>query len=382
MARGRDIRSELVRAHRLVVKIGSGVLTRAGGLDMRRVQHLVDDMAFLIKTGREVVVVSSGAIASGFTKIGLAERPQTIQAKQACAAVGQPSLMLAYEKSFARHGLKVAQVLLTADDLARRQRYLNARNTLTTLLAWGIVPIVNENDTVAVEEIKFGDNDTLAGMIVSLAEADVLIALTDIDGLYDRDPRRDAEARFVPVVKSVDRQIEAQAGTIPGALGSGGMYTKVRAAKRVAQMGLPTIIANGTRKDVLRRIMSGREEGTLFLPQAERLRGRKHWIAFTSKPRGRIVVDGGAGQALLKGGKSLLPSGVVRVEGRFQAGDSVEVRGQRGRLVAIGLTNYSSEELARILGCQTCDIEERLGYKHSDEVIHRDNLVVGPDLEA
>ena len=382
MARGGDIRSELVRVHRVVVKIGSAVLTRADGLDMRRVQHLVDDMAFLIKTGREVVVVSSGAIASGFTKIGLAERPQTIQAKQACAAVGQPSLMLAYEKSFARHGLKVAQILLTADDLAHRQRYLNARNTLTTLLAWGIVPIVNENDTVAVEEIKFGDNDTLAGMIVSLAEADVLIALTDIDGLYDRDPRRDAEARFVPVVRSVDRRIEAQAGTIPGALGAGGMYTKVRAAKRVAQMGLPTIVANGTRKDVLKRILSGQEEGTLFLPQAERLRGRKHWIAFTSKPRGRIVVDGGAGLALLKGGKSLLPSGVVRVEGRFQAGDSVEVRGRRGRLVGIGLTNYSSEEMARILGCQTCDIEERLGYKHSDEVIHRDNLVVAPDLEA
>lgn len=382
MARGRDIRSELVRVHRVVVKIGSAVLTRADGLDMRRVQHLVDDMASLIKTGREIVVVSSGAIASGFTKIGLSERPQTIQAKQACAAVGQPSLMLAYEKSFARHGLKVAQVLLTADDLAHRQRYLNARNTLTTLLAWGIVPIVNENDTVAVEEIKFGDNDTLAGMIVSLAEADVLIALTDIDGLYDRDPRRDAEARFVPMVKSVSRRVETQAGTIPGALGAGGMYTKVRAAKRVARMGLPTIIANGTRKDVLKRILSGQEEGTLFLPQAERLPGRKHWIAFTSKPRGRIVVDGGAGRALLKGGKSLLPSGVVRVEGRFQAGDSVEVRGQRGRLVGIGLTNYSSEEMARILGCQTCDIEERLGYKHSDEVIHRDNLVVAPDLEA
>jgi glutamate 5-kinase len=381
MARGRDFRSELVRVHRVVVKIGSAVLTRADGLDMRRVQHLVDDMAFLIKAGREVVVVSSGAIASGFTKIGLSERPQTIQAKQACAAVGQPSLMLAYEKSFARHGLKVAQVLLTADDLAHRQRYLNARNTLTTLLAWGIVPIVNENDTVAVEEIKFGDNDTLAGMIVSLAEADVLIALTDIDGLYDRDPRRDAEARFVPMVKSVSRRIETQAGTIPGALGAGGMYTKVR-AKRVARMGLPTIIANGTRKDVLKRILAGQEEGTLFLPQAERLPGRKHWIAFSSKPRGRIVVDGGAGQALLKGGKSLLPSGVVRVEGRFQAGDSVEVRGQRGRLVGIGLTNYSSEEMTRILGCQTCDIEERLGYKHSDEVIHRDNLVVAPDLEA
>jgi len=382
MSQGQDIRSELVRAHRVVVKIGSGVLARAGGLDMRRVHHLVDDMAFLVKTGREIVVVSSGAIASGFTKVGLSERPQTVQAKQACAAVGQPSLMLAYEKSFARHGLKVAQVLLTADDLAHRQRYLNARNTLTTLLSWGIVPIVNENDTVAVEEIKVGDNDTLAGMMVSLTEADALIALTDIDGLYDRDPRQDPEARFVPVVKSVDRRVEAQAGTIAGALGTGGMFTKVRAARRVAQMGLPTVIANGTKKDTLRRILTGQEEGTLFLPQTERMRGRKHWIAFTSKPRGQIVVDGGAGRALLKGGKSLLPSGVVGVEGRFQVGDSVEVRGRRGRLVAIGLTNYSSDELGRILGCQTCDIEERLGYKHSDEVIHRDNMVVDPDLAA
>ena len=380
MANKEPIRKQLTRCRRIVVKIGSGVLTRTDGLDLRRIRRLVDELTQLKKDGREIVVVSSGAIASGLAKVKMTERPQTIREKQACAAIGQASLILTYEKSFARHGLQVAQILLTANDLANRQRYLNARNTLTTLLEWDIIPIINENDSVAVDEIKFGDNDTLSGMITSLVEADLLINLTDIDGLYDHDPREDAQALFIPIVKSVGRKIEAMAGKIPGALGTGGMYTKVVAAGKLSKSGVPTVIANGGKKGVLLNILAGRPEGTLFLPEAERLPGRKQWIAYTAKPKGRLIVDPGAQKALLKGGKSLLPSGIIRVEERFNQGDPVRVTGKRGGLVAVGLTNYSSEEINRILGCQTCDIESLLGYKHSDEVIHRDNMVVGKDL--
>ncbi len=373
-------RKMVSRASRIVIKIGSGVLTKNDGLNLSLIKRLADDISDLKKQNRKIVIVSSGAIASGLSKVGLKERPSTIQEKQACAAVGQPSLILAYENAFTRHGYKVAQVLLTTNDLSNRRRYLNARNTLTTLFEWDIIPIINENDTVAVEEIKFGDNDTLSGMITSLVEADLLINLTDIEGLYDRDPRDDANAEFITEVESVGRKVEAMAGTIPGALGTGGMFTKVMAAKRVAKRGVPTVIANGKKKNVLKRILDGETVGTLFLPTADPLPQRRHWIAYTSKVRGRVIVDDGAKRALLKQGKSLLPSGIIEVQDHFNLGDSIEIADSKGRVMAVGLTNYSSKEIDRILGCQTCDIESLLGYRHADEVIHRDNLVVGEDL--
>lgn len=376
------LRQDLVgRARRIVVKIGSGVLTREDGLDTRAVARLSHELAGVKDQGREIILVSSGAIASGFKKVGLGQSPQTIPQQQACAAVGQAGLIMAYEKAFQRHGHKVAQVLLTADDLSHRRRYLNARNTLSTLLAWGIIPIINENDTVVVSEIKFGDNDTLAGLITSLVEAELLLNLTDIDGLYDRDPRRDPEAEFIPVVKTVGAKIEALASAIPGALGTGGMLAKVAAAKRVARQGVPTVIANGRQRGVVGRVLAGEPVGTLFLPRPRPLSQRKQWIAFAAKVRGRVVVDEGARRALLKGGKSLLPSGVVKVKDRFNLGDSVQVVDRQGRVIAVGLINYSSEELVRIRGCQSGEIETILGYNHSDEVIHRDNMVVGEDLK-
>jgi len=377
-----NLREKWVRlARRIVVKVGSGVLTRDNGLDVRLIGRLAREISDLKNQGREIILVSSGAIASGFKKVALGEKPQTIQAKQACAAVGQASLIMAYEKAFERRGFQAAQILLTADDLSNRRRYLNARNTLTTLLEWGIIPIINENDTVVVAEIKFGDNDTLAGMITSLVEGDLLINLTDIDGLYDRDPRLDPEARFISLVPSIGPKIEAMASAIPGFLGTGGMSTKVAAARRLARRGVPTIVANGKKAGILKRILEGRPEGTLFLPRPKPLSQRKHWIAFTARPKGRVIVDDGAKSALLKKGKSLLPSGVREVSGNFSVGDSIKVEDKKGHLVAVGLTNYSSAELHQILGCQTCDIEKVLGYKHSDEVIHRDNMVVGSDLK-
>ena len=374
-------RKWVVKARRIVVKVGSGVLTGANGFNPQRIGRLASQISQIRAQGKEIVMVSSGAIAAGFKKMGLSEKPKMIRKAQACAAIGQAGLIMAYEKALERRGHKVAQVLLTASDLFHRRRYLNARNTLTTLLEWNIIPIINENDTVAVDEIKFGDNDTLAGMITGLVEADLFINLTDIDGLYDRDPRLDSQAVFLSEVACVNGNIEAMASKIPGALGAGGMYTKVVAARRVARRGVPSIIANGRKNGILERILAGANEGTLFLPQAERLSQRKHWIAFTSKPRGRLVVDEGAKNALLKKGKSLLPSGVVKVEDHFDPGDSVRIVDPEGQVVAVGLTNYSSEELRRIAGCQTCDISSLLGYKNSDEVIHRDNMVVGQDLQ-
>jgi glutamate 5-kinase len=375
------IRHRLIgQAKRVVIKVGSSVLSTSEGLNARRVGSLAKQMSVLRAEGREVVLVSSGAIASGFKKVGLSEKPRSIPQRQACAAVGQARLMLTWENAFARRGYKVAQVLLTADDLAHRRRFLNARNTLTTLLGWGIIPIINENDTVVVAEIKFGDNDTVAGMVTLLIEADLFINLTDINGLYDRDPRLDGGAEFLSLVEAVSPRIESMASSIPGALGSGGMYTKVRAARRVCRQGVPAVVANGAKAGVLTRLMSGKVEGTLFLPRPKVLRGRKHWIAFTTKPRGGIVIDEGARKALVENGKSLLPSGVVEVQGNFGVGDSVEVTDARGGRVAVGLTNYSSEETRLIAGCRSSQIETRLGYKHSDELIHRDNMVAGDDL--
>jgi glutamate 5-kinase len=330
----------------------------------------------LRKRGLEVILVSSGAIASGLKKIGFSKRPQSVSQQQAVAAVGQSSLMITYEEAFGRHGHKVAQVLLTRDDLSHRRRYLNARNTLFTLLSWKIIPIINENDTVVVDEIKFGDNDNLSAMVTNLTESQLLVNLTDIDGLFDKDPRTHKDASIIRVVEKVDRRIARFASLIPGFLGKGGMASKIKAAQKIALGGTPTIIANGLKPLILKRIFSGKEEGTLFLPQEVSLCARKHWIVFTKSVKGELVVDRGAEQALLYNGKSLLPSGIREVRGRFSLGDSVLLMNERGKEIAVGMVNYHSGDIKKIVGAKTAEIESRLGFKHDDEVIHRDNLVL------
>lgn len=371
----------LKRTRRVVVKVGSGVLTGRDGLSRRVIRDLTNDMCALRKKGIEVVLVSSGAISSGLKKIGLARRPDTISGKQAAAAVGQAGLIMAWEKVFERNGQKVAQILITRDDFNHRGRYLNARNTIFTLLAWKIVPIINENDTVVVEEIKFGDNDNLSAMVTSLVDAQFLVFLTDLDGLYDKDPRIHKDARLIPVVDRVSREILRFAGSIPGFLGTGGMGSKIRAAQNAALGGIPTVIANGTTPGVLRSIFRGAEVGTLFLPQDVALCSRKRWIAFTKAPKGRIVIDPGAERAILRGGKSLLPSGIKEVSGVFALGDSVVLLNQKGQELAVGMANYDARDVQKIKGLKTSEIQKALGYKHDDEVIHRDNLVLTNGLE-
>jgi glutamate 5-kinase len=378
----KETRKALIRrAGRVVVKVGSGVLTGKDGLNRRVMRDLATDMCTLLGKGIEVILVSSGAISSGLKKIGLAKRPDTLSGKQAVAAVGQAGLIMAWERVFERHGQKVAQILITRDDFNHRGRYLNARNTIFTLLAWKIVPIINENDTVVVDEIKFGDNDNLSAMVTSLVDAKFLVSLTDLDGLYDKDPRTCKEARLIPVVDRVNREILRSAGSIPGFLGTGGMESKIRAAQNAALGGVPTVIANGTRPGILRDIFKGEGAGTLFLPQDVTLCSRKRWIAFTKAPKGRLVIDPGAERAILQGGKSLLPSGIKEVKGAFGLGDSVVLLNQEGQELAVGMANYDARDIRKIMGLRTSEIEKALGYKHDDEVIHRDNLVLTNGLE-
>jgi glutamate 5-kinase len=370
-------RKELLKGvRRVVVKVGSAVLTEQGSLHRPTIFRLSEEIAFLKKKGFNVTLVSSGAIASGMGKLGIKKKPETIPGKQAVAAVGQGRLIQLYEEAFDRYDLKVAQILLTRDDLTHRGRYLNARNTLTTLLNWGIIPIINENDTVAVDEIKFGDNDNLSALITHLIDGDLLIILTDLEGLYSRDPRKDPRAELIPVVEKVDGQVIRYTSLSSGEWGLGGMRSKLLAARKVTVQGTPVMVANGRREGVLKELIKGKPWGTLFLPQKQPLSRKKHWIAYTLKPRGEIVVDEGARKALVEKGKSLLPTGIVAVRGRFGVGSCVGCLDLEGRRVAKGLVNYSSADLVKIKGLKTTEIEKRLEYKHSDEAIHRDNLVV------
>lgn len=366
---------------RIVVKAGSGVLTGKNGLNSRVINDLTGDIFFLMEKGLEIILVSSGAIAAGLKKVGLARRPESISKQQAIAAVGQSSLMMAYEKAFGRYGQTVGQILITRDDLNNRHRYLNARNTIFRLLSWKIIPVINENDTVVVDEIKFGDNDNLSAMVTSMTESNLLINLTDIDGFFDKDPRVHREARFIRVVERVDKNIMRYAGSIPGFLGTGGMASKVKAAQKAAVGGVPVIIANGRRRGVLRDIFMGKEIGTLFMPQDVTLCGRKRWIAFAKAPKGQLIIDPGASEALEKGRKSLLPSGVKEVRGRFGPGDSVVILDKKERRIAVGMVNYNSSDIKKIMGRKSGDIEASLGYKHDDEVVHRDNLVMMDDMK-
>ena len=369
--------SIMKRVRRVVVKIGSSLIaSKAHGLDPKRISAHAAQIGRLRKEGYEVLVVSSGAIVSGLEKLGLRRHPLSLPEKQAAAAVGQSHLMWAYERGFKARGLKVAQVLLNHDDLTDRKRFLNSRNTLATLLQLGVIPIINENDTVAVEEIRFGDNDTLAGLVTHLVDAQLLIILSDVDGLYTRDPRLDPESALISEVEAVTPEIERLAGSTPGLEGIGGMASKIRTAKMIAAYGVPTVIASGKEKNNLIRILQGKKVGTILIPKANRLKSRKQWIAFTLRSKGALTLDEGAVEALLKKGRSLLPSGIREVNGGFEAGDAVSCVDSKKREVAKGLVNYAAKELLQIKGVKTTEIAGILGRKDYDEVIHRDNLVV------
>jgi glutamate 5-kinase len=362
---------------RLVVKIGSNILAdRKEGLDTRRILAIANDISELLDSGYEVVVVSSGAIAAGMGKLGLKEKPRDIKLKQAAAAVGQSSLMWAYERSFGGFGKKVAQVLLTRDDFSDRKRYINSKNTLLTLLSYGIVPIINENDTVSTDEIRFGDNDYLASLVAGLVEAERLIILSDVEGLYTEDPRYSAKASLIECVDEITDELEKMAGGAGSAVGTGGMYSKVLAAKRAMSNGVTVHIISGRKAGLIKSLMEGKHCGTLFKPKRDKLPSRKGWIAYGSRSKGTLIIDEGAVGALVKGGKSLLPSGIVSVEGDFDIGDAVYCLDSRNNRIAKGLTNYSSSEIKKIKGRKTSEIEKILGYKYSDEAIHRDNMVL------
>ncbi len=375
-------KSSFARAKRVVVKIGSNVLTQNNGLNLKAIRSITRQICRLIDDGREVILVSSGAMASGVKKVGLPKRPDELPKRQAVAAVGQAGLIMEYEKSYGRYHKKVAQILLTSEDLTNRKRYLNARNTLYTLLAWQVVPIINENDTVSVEEIKLGDNDNLAAMITLLMEADILINLTDIEGLFNKDPRIHHDAELIPVVTTITKSTEQYASEIPGALGTGGMISKIRAARKVNSAGVPMVIAKGDKPNILIKLFSDGAQGTFFVPRKEKLASRKCWIAFSLKPHGAVKIDDGAANAILKNGKSLLPSGIVAVEEDFNIGAPVEFKNQKNEILGVGLANYSADDIRKIMGLKSKQIKAVLGHKAYDEVIHRDNLVITCDCEV
>ena len=362
--------------NRIVIKVGSGTVTQNGGApDTAYLAALAAQIAAQQALGQSVVLVSSGAIPAGMNRLKLRGRPRSIPQKQAAAAIGQGLLMHAYAEAFAVHAIPVAQILLTREDLRDRTRYLNARNTFDALLGHHVVPIVNENDTVAVEEIKFGDNDTLAALVASLIEADTLLLLSDIAGLYDRDPTQFPEAKLIPIVETIDRAIEQSAGGAQTQVGTGGMTTKIQAAKICANTGVRMFIADGRRPQVVADTLAGLC-GTQFLPKPTRLRSRQRWIAYGVLPKGTVTVNEGARQRLTEEGKSLLPAGVTHVSGHFEAGDLVRLTDGHGHAFAQGFVNYGYAELGKIMGRRTDDILLLLGATAGDEVIHRDNLVL------
>jgi len=367
---------QVARAKRIVVKIGSSTLTRDGRLRPAKFTAIARDVARVRARGHQVVVVSSGAIAIGSRRLGWDHNGRTIREKQAAAAVGQIGLVELYQRRFARHGLAVGQVLLTRAGLEHRERFLNARRTMLELLRLGVVPIVNENDTVATEEIRFGDNDNLAATIVNVVGGDLLVILTDVEGLYERAPEpglpKPPLIRTVPKITAAVERLASGAGS---RYGSGGMITKLQAARNAAHSGAATILCHGEVAGILEKLVDGERHGTLF-EAGEKLRGHKHWLAFMAKSSGRIVIDAGAVRALDERGRSLLPAGILRVEGEFRIGDSVACVNESGQEVARGLAGYSSADVARLAGQRTNAIERVLGYSNGDEVIHRDDLVL------
>ncbi len=364
-------------AKRLIVKVGSGLVTNQGqGLDHAALSRWAEQIAQLRHTGYEVVLVSSGAIAEGMQRLGWKKRPHALHELQAAAAVGQMGLIEVYESAFRKHGLLAAQILLTHEDLADRKRYLNARSTVRTLLALGAIPIINENDTVAMDEIRFGDNDTLAAMVTNLIEADVLVILTDQLGLFDKDPRKDPAAKRITQAKAGDPMLEALAGGAGSTISLGGMLTKVLAAKRAARSGAHTVIASGREDQVLLRLARGELLGTQLIAEKATLAARKQWLADHLQVRGQLVLDAGAVKALKVDGKSLLPIGVHEVSGEFERGEVVSCLNETRHEIARGLINYSAAEARRILRTPSGEIEAKLGYVDEPELIHRDNLVL------
>jgi len=364
-------------ARRLVVKVGSSLVTDAGrGLDHAAVGRLAAQITELKRAGREIVLVSSGAIAEGIKRLGWSARPSAMHELQAAAAVGQMGLVQAYETAFAQFGLHTAQILLTHDDLADRRRYLNARSTLLTLLALDVIPIINENDTVTTDEIRFGDNDTLGALVANLIEADVLVLLTDQQGLYSADPRKETAATLVRTARAGDPQLERMAGGAGSAIGRGGMLTKVLAAKRAARSGASTVIACGSEERVLLRLAAGEAIGTSLIAPESSLGARKQWLADHVQLAGRLTLDPGAVRALAREGKSLLPIGVIAVDGEFGRGEVVGCFDPSGQEIARGLVNYGAQETRRILRRPSSEIEAILGYVDEPELIHRDNLVL------
>ncbi len=362
---------------RVVLKIGSSMLTDSdGNLLDTRFGDIAEQVSGLRKSGIEFIIVSSGAIASGMKKLGIEKRATDIHTKQAIAACGQSSLMWSYEKAFSIFELNVAQILLTHNGFSDRKRFLIARKTIQRLLEMGIIPIVNENDTVAIEEIMIGDNDNLAALVTSMTESDLMILLTNIDGIYSDDPRKNKNAEFIPVIKEIDNEIKKIDGGTSGKTTTGGMKTKIEAVKKASAFGVASIVANGEKSDAIKRIFSGEDYGTFVLPSQDKLRARKHWIAFNLKAAGNIVLDDGAKDAILKKGKSLLPSGILKTQGNFGIGDCIICLDENGNEIARGISTYSAEEVRKIAGKKTGEIEKILGYKYSDEVIHRDDLAV------
>ncbi|WP_312516574.1 glutamate 5-kinase [Anaerospora sp.] len=370
-------RSNIPTAKRIVVKVGTSTLSHSTGkLNFQRIERLVRELADLANQGKEIILVTSGAVSAGMDRLGLKEKPKTIPEKQAAAAVGQGILLHTYEKIFGEYGQIVAQVLLTREDSVNRKRYANSRNTLLTLLSMGVIPIINENDAVAVDELKIGDNDTLSAMVASIVDADLLIILSDVEGVFTANPQSDPTAALIPEIGDITPEIEDLAGG-PGSMrGTGGMYTKIQAAKIAVNSGVVMVIASGFRDGVVREVLSGSNVGTLFLSKESRLHIRKRWLAFGARIRGSVIVDKGCEQAIITTGSSLLPAGITTVDGDFEQGSTIRVLTAEGREIARGVVNYGADDVRKIAGIQTQDIIDKLGSKLYDEIIHRDNMVV------
>ncbi len=374
--REQEVRAGFARARRVVIKLGSALVTNPQtGLERERIAALVDQVHRLLDRGVEVILVSSGAVAEGCVRLGLRERPDSLAGLQAAAAVGQVGLMAVYEQLFQARNRHAAMVLLTHDDFAHRERYLNARSTLNRLLELGVTPVINENDTVATEEIRFGDNDTLGGLVTTLIEAEVLVLLTDAEGLYESDPRVKADAAMVHFAAAHDRSLDAMAGP-GGPFSRGGMVTKLVGARLAADSGAHTLIAPGRMPDAIVRLLSGERLGTVLAAEIAPRDARKRWIAGQLKARGAVILDGGAVKAVTQGGGSVLCVGVSRVDGQFQRGEVVRIEDEAGHAIGQGIINYSSVEASRLAGASTREIEGRIGYVNEPELIHRDNLAL------
>ncbi len=367
----------LQEAKRVVIKVGSAVLARDTGMNISVIENLVKDIAELHDSGRDVILVSSGAVAAGRQKIQFnSDSEISLKQKQALAAIGQSQLMHIYDSLFANFDKNIAQVLLTHADLAHRKRYLNFKNTILTLLKMGVIPIINENDTVSTEELQFGDNDNLGALVTNLIEGDIFLCLTDVDCLYTKNPAEDDSAQPVYTVVEVTEEVERMAGHSKSILGTGGMQSKILAAKKVASGGGASLIGPGKQPEIINHIFAGKMHGTFFLPRRKRLQGRKQWIAYVLKPKGKIQLDDGACQAVCSGGKSILPSGVVAVQGEFAAGESVQCVDGHGKVIAVGLPFYRAVDIQRIMGAKSDEIVKILGFSDSNVIIHRDNLVL------